>query len=333
MILQRLYERYRHRRFKCGEDDDGYPIKVKLKYFLRYVACQRDDSPLYIFDSGFEGDGKARSLMDDFTIPQYFRDDLFRLVGELRRPPYRWFLVGPKRSGTCVHIDPLGPSAWNALVSGRKRWVLFPPGTPKSLVKAKEFQKKDEDDEAIVRAFLLFLLLVSTPVRTSLVAWKPEVQLYIMILLGWQDYFNQMLPRMRATSGGDEVLGTIEFVQRPGETVFIPGGWWHAVMNLDDTIAVTHNFASPVNFPFVRRPLLLYRRLPLFVLTGFVCIFFSPRSLRYRLPRARAGRCGVQPGLVAGEWPGSGWESWTRRTRTWDASPGSWMRRTGMISP
>lgn len=58
------------------------------------------------------------------------------------------------------------------------------------MIKAKAYVKEGEDDEAI-------------------------------------DYFNVILPRIRAAHGGDARLGTIEFVQRPGEVRLVSScrGW------------------------------------------------------------------------------------------------------------
>jgi len=125
--------------------------------------------------------------------------------------------MGPKRSGTCVHIDPLATSAWNTLVVGKKRWVIFPPHLSKSIVKGNGLVRNDEDDEAV--HYFSFIL--------------PRIKRKASLMRGIPKYKN---------------FCCFEFTQNAGETIYIPQGWWHAVLNITDTVAVTQNFCSPRTF-------------------------------------------------------------------------------------
>lgn len=34
-----------------------------------------------------------------------------------------------------IHVDPYETSAWNCVVLGKKRWIMFPPNIDKKIVK------------------------------------------------------------------------------------------------------------------------------------------------------------------------------------------------------
>lgn len=77
---------------QVGADDDGYAVRLKLKHFLGYLADpehQQDDSPMYIFDGTFGDRETSKEMSRDYSIPSWFSEDLMRLAGERRRPPYR----------------------------------------------------------------------------------------------------------------------------------------------------------------------------------------------------------------------------------------------------
>ena len=196
-------------------------------------------APLYIFDD----EVSSRTCVDGSS---FFGDDVVRLlppwlsaavefgsaapsVGS-RPLPLEWLLVGAAGSGTPVHCHPNTVAAL-VLLKGCKLWVCLPPDTPEDDVlllpplpeddgKAEEDKETgdttgggeggvgedddddDEDDEDVAAG----AWMESWFARGGLLAAAP---------------------------------GASVFVQSAGETVFVPAGFWHCVLNVQDSTALS----------------------------------------------------------------------------------------------
>ena len=219
---------------QIGADVDGDEITMGIADFLVYSATNNDRNPLLVFDAIVldtvlaSANASSNNQEPLYRVPDIFAaDDLFQHLDVAHRPPNSWLLVGPRGSGSPVHTDPLGTHAWNALAQGAKRWVLFHPDTPKELLHTRTLDK-----------------IPSAPredLWDDVWGWFHEDLEGIKVAV--KNHFKE-----KAKSAGDdvEVVRCFEFVQEPGDIVFVPSMWHHAVLNVSEkaTLAITHNFVD-----------------------------------------------------------------------------------------
>lgn len=197
-----------------------------LEGYFQYARQSQEEAPLYLFERDFAT--KIPSLEHDYDVPRFFRDeeshraeggsqrskrtDLFSVLGKDARPDYRWLICGPKKSGSIFHIDPNQTNAWNVSIRGRKKWIFYPPSVPPPGV----LSSADGAD-------------VTVPICIG--EW---------LLSFWDQHLQERKQR-------DRSLRPLEVIVDPGDVIFVPHGYWHMVVNLDDCIALTHNYVSTSN--------------------------------------------------------------------------------------
>lgn len=191
-----------------------------LSTYTTYMRANADESPLYLFDRSFAEkmslsvpESTQSHLYDaqnpdlphaDYWPPSCFGSDqdLFSVLGS-QRPDHRWLIVGPARSGSTFHKDPNGTCAWNAVIRGSKYWIMFPSSSS-----------------------------IPPPPGVFVSADQSEVTSPLSIA-EWLLAFHA---EARATEGCQEgICGE-------GELLYVPAGWYHLVLNLEESIALTQNF-------------------------------------------------------------------------------------------
>jgi hypothetical protein len=216
--VKSLCKQYSNVKFSAEAVD--WPFDV----YVDYIKDNHDESPLYLFDCSFAekmnihvADSSTAHLYDGtssdastlqnqrkvaYWAPSFFGSDLFHVLGS-QRPDHRWLIIGPSRSGSTFHKDPNATCAWNAVLTGRKYWIMFPssssiPPPPGVFVSADQSE-------------------VTSPL--SIAEW----------FLGFH-------AEARRTEG------CVEGICEAGELLYVPAGWYHLVVNLEDSIALTQNF-------------------------------------------------------------------------------------------
>ncbi|KYQ89272.1 transcription factor jumonji [Tieghemostelium lacteum] len=203
--------------------------------FLDYSKEYQEEMPMYLFDH-YYGERIPEILNDYSPLETYFKDDFFEVLGE-SRPSFRWLLAGPERSGASFHLDPNHTSAFNAVVTGRKKWVMYPPHVTPPGVSPSNDGLEVTAPSSIIEWFINFYEQPTneskkTKNKKNLINRKSN---------------SKKQPEYDLENDTYENVKPLEGILHAGELIFVPSGWWHSVLNLEESIAITHNFVDRYN--------------------------------------------------------------------------------------
>ncbi|EGW34213.1 uncharacterized protein SPAPADRAFT_134196 [Spathaspora passalidarum NRRL Y-27907] len=177
-------------------------VEWDLNKFSQYLQNNKDENPLYLFDCNSIA---MQTLRKEYTPPAIFQQDLFTVFTKEEQ-----FTCRPDH-------------AWLIMGSARSGSTFH-----------KDPNYTCAWNVAITgRKLWIMLPPHITPPGVSTDDEESEVTSPVGIA-EWvlSGFFNDSLKIAECVIG----------VTFPGECMYVPSGWWHSVINIDDSIAITQNF-------------------------------------------------------------------------------------------
>ncbi|MCF2825938.1 MULTISPECIES: cupin-like domain-containing protein [unclassified Pseudoalteromonas] len=128
-FFKRNYGHHSIKVYRSSNDQDNR--YMSLAEYIDYITSSDEKDPYYA--SAWQFSLYFKELVDDYQVDDYFSciirnridDDLLHDQAALLL--LRWIYMGPKNSGSRMHLDIASTHAWNAVISGRKEWVFYGP--------------------------------------------------------------------------------------------------------------------------------------------------------------------------------------------------------------
>jgi hypothetical protein len=131
---------------------------------------------------------------------------------------HRWILVAGEGTSSAWHVDQFNTTAWNTVLHGRKRWMLFPPSdAPPDM---RPYLDMNGVPQAVDMSSYDYFGEQRSP-------WGDEMP---WSLTG-SKLAKQHAVYFRKLHGKKLPPQMLQCMLRTNETLILPSGWWHAVLN------------------------------------------------------------------------------------------------------